>query len=179
MGSWDLVIKPQRKNSDHSTYHLWKRLHSLKNISFETAFRYYTNNIRPIELELGSGIVRPAAAMDAATDLIIFDFHRGIGEVAFDWHEHGDLLDILSVRDKFRGIKKVAIHYKDTHPSCEELCPFMCLCPTGVLGCRKLSHCPFEVACFLDIFPDLEEFYVVVEQRLAAEKRFAAAYRRS
>lgn len=117
--------------------------------------------------------------MDAATDLIIFDFHRGAGEVAFDWHEHIDMMDIDNVRHNFRDIRKVAIHYKDTHPSCITLCPFMCSCPTTALRCKNYSHCPFEVACFLDIFPDLEEFHLVVEQRLVVEKSFGSSYKRS
>lgn len=182
LGFWDVAVKPYSRNLDNSTWKLWKSLHSLKNISFETAFRRYTTDLRPIELELDKGIVRPAAAMDVATDLVIFELARTPGEAdGFNWYEHADILALDGVRQKFRSIKRVAIHYRNNRKSCLNLCAFCCTCQAPrVLSCEKFSLCPFEVACFLDCFPDLEEFYVIVEPSKAKktrEKAFAAKYR--
>lgn len=184
---WDIVLKPHRKNLDNSTWRLWKDLHSLRNISFEKAFRHVTSDIRPIELQIDAETSRPAAAIDAATDLMIFEFKRGTECDHFAWYDHfpmlpqpvGERMEFYGIRQAFRQVKRVSIHYRAAHPSCSGVGPFLCTCPTPVMNCKAYSCCPFEVACFLDCFPDLEEFYVIVEQRLAAEKAFAAKYRRS
>lgn len=176
---WDVVVKPQCRNRDYSTWNLWKRLHSLKNISFEKAFRHYTTDLRPIELQVSPDLVRPAAAMDVATDLIIFELTRSPGEIdGFNWYEHADLLALDLVRQKFRNIKRVAIHYRAAGKSCLSPCAFWCTCQTPrILSCEEFTSCPFEVACFLDCFPDLEEFYVIVEPKKVAEQAFAVKYR--
>lgn len=178
--SWDVIVKPPQWNHDNSMWRHWKKLHSLRNYCFEEVIRAHTTDLLPVDLVLSSGETLSAAAMDVATDLVIFEFDRtkGSKEVEFCWFEHVDLMRLMEIRSKFSNIKKVAIHYKHAHVNCMRPCPFACGCPyPRVLGCDQLSCCPHEVACFLDCFPDLEQFYIITEQRLAAEKLFATKYR--
>lgn len=184
---WDVVLKPHQKNADNSAWRRWEELHSLGDTIFKMAFRQFTSTILPIELQVARNQIRPAAAINAATDLVIFEFQRGLGDHQFNWFEHSNLnndlppkIELQAIRARFSHIRKVAICYKAIHPNCFQPSPLWCTCPNSLLlSCKDFNYCPHETACFLDSFPNLEEFYVIVEQRRKAEREFASPYRSS
>ncbi|KAG6355102.1 hypothetical protein INS49_004183 [Diaporthe citri] len=138
----------------------------LANASFQTGFRRSMVDLQPILTHTATSN-RKGAAIDVATDLVILEFERGGTADASSWFEHVDgRMEMMDIRRKTRHLKRVAVHYKKSHPGCGRRSPFQCWCPAGSplnLDCASYKFCPMEQACFLDCFPNIEEFYYVVE----------------
>lgn len=133
----------------------------LANQSFQAGFRRSMIQLQKVNLKTKAGKPR-GAAMDAATDLVIFEFERGETAPPNAWFERAG---IERVRAKLKPFKRVAVHYKKSHALANCRGPFQCWCPAGParLNCKQYKACPMEQACFLDCFTELEAFYYVVE----------------
>lgn len=206
-GTWDMVLSTQQSNLDNSAYRRWKSIlyngrytkvvcHNfdpwminasassaftkLANASFQAGFQRAMIDFQPVRiLTPGAGGFREAAAIDSATDLTILEFERGVNAPALHWFEHSTgRLQIDTVRDHVKHLKRVAVHYKKSHKHSGSRGPFQCYCPSGApLDCVEYKACPMEQACFLDCFPDLKEFYYVVEVTKKNELTWKAKYR--
>lgn len=179
---WSVEMSAQNSNFDPSSYRQWKELHKMGNISYETAFRRFTEKIKPIPLKSNSRSPTQAvkAAIDSPNDLVICEFNRSESALPFSWFEHvgSNTMEIRPIRKRFRHITKVAVHYKHSHAFALDGGPFQCYCaPPVPLGCGSLRLCPYELACFLDCFKNLKEFYIIVEPRWKSDKDFAAEYK--
>lgn len=205
--TWDMFLSTHQSNLDNSAYRQWKSIlyngkyeekvslyfdpwkvnvsasdafSKLANASFQTGFRRAMIDFQPLRiLNPGPGGFRNAAAIDAATDLTILEFERGVNAPALHWFEHSTgRLRINILRDHVKHLKRVAVHYKRSHKNSESRGPFQCYCPSGApLDCGLYKACPMEQACFLDCFPDLKEFYYVVEVTKKNELTWKAEYR--
>lgn len=154
----------------------------LANVSFQAGFRRAMIDFQLINVWTPhGGGWREAAAIDVATDLTILDFERGVNAPALHWFEHSTgRLQIDNVRNNCRQLKRVAVHYKKTHKNATCRGPFQCYCsgPLGSdLNCHWYKACPVEQACFLDCFPELKEFYYVVEVTKTKELTWKRKYR--
>lgn len=151
----------------------------LANVSFQAGFRRSMVDLQPLVVHTATGNWK-AAAIDIATDLIILEFDRGETACVYSWFEHHDngRMDMDCIRRKTRQLKRVAVHYKRSHPYCGNHSPFQCYCRTGsTLDCKRYKFCPMEQACFLDCFPNIEEFYYVVEVTKKKELAWCDQYR--
>ncbi|KAF3763319.1 hypothetical protein M406DRAFT_331847 [Cryphonectria parasitica EP155] len=183
---WALRIMAKEPRHDPSAYRLWKKLHQLHNISFEAAFRFLATNIQPLALHLPGSrqpTYAPRAAIDSSNDLVIFDFERGSRQTLFSWFEHTGVrstMNIRLIRSRFRHFTRVALHYRDSHVNADLPGPFQCYCqPPVPMRCHRYKACPLELACFLDCFRNLKEFYLIVQPRRQEEIRFAAEYKKN
>lgn len=201
---WDMELHVHQDNLDTSAYRQWKTMlfnrqykipydiewrvnmkaqtasSKLANASFQTGFRRAMIDFQALEVyaSYGGGRVEKAA-IDTATDLTILEFERGVNAPALHWFEHSTgLLRIKDLRDHVRHLKRVAVHYKKSHKDSTSRGPFQCYCPSGAdLDCGLYKACPVEQACFLDSFPNLEEFYYVVEVTKKKELEWKDDYR--
>ncbi|KAJ4421914.1 hypothetical protein N0V82_003411 [Gnomoniopsis sp. IMI 355080] len=178
---WTVHLWP-KEGHDTSAYNFWKRLLSLKNIGFQTAFRLFAKQIQPLQLratEAPNGY-KLMAAIDADQDLVILEMDRGQPlpwfehSRAFQWH-YG--MDSRVIRHRMRHFRKVAIHYKFGQIDCAHGGAFACLCHGANQPHDGYNACPLTLASFLDLLPNLEKFYFVVETKLVWHKKFAAEYR--
>lgn len=186
---WGMELQPLPDNYDPSAYKRWKRFiwkshwrlrswprandkpmsrdqHFLANTSFQTGFRRAMIDFQTLEVLVSTrGIRRDSAAIDAATDLTILEFDRGVNAKALHWFEHSTgTMYMNSIRRHMRPLERVAVHYKRSHKNATSRGPFQCYCRSGSdLDCGLYKACPMEQACFLDCFPKLKEFYYVVE----------------
>lgn len=77
-----------------------------------------------------------------------------------------DLLDEFANRDRFRGLQRIALNYKQTeNGSSWGILPFNCSCLRT--SHEKLTYCPAKIAQFLRLFPDVTDFYFII--RIAAK----------
>lgn len=157
-----------------------KAVSKLANASFQAGFRRAMIDFQLIRaFTPNGGGWREAAAIDVATDLTILEFERGVNAPALHWFEHstGRLL-IDTVRSRMKQLKRVAVQYKKSHKYAYSRGPFQCYCPSGSeLDCSWYKACPVEQACFLDCFPDLKEFYYVVEVTRIKELAWKRKYK--
>lgn len=190
--NWSMELQPLQWHHDNSVYLKWKRLlwtwhwrnygkagelrggvlHSheddywLANASFQTGFRRAMIDFQVLTVLVERrGIRRDAAAIDAASDLTILEFDRGVNAPALHWFEHcTGRMYIDRLRKQMSPLERVAVHYKRSHKNSKSRGPFQCYCPSGSdLDCGLYKVCPMEQACFLDCFKKLKEFYYVVE----------------
>lgn len=146
----------------------------LANLSFQAGFRKSMINLQAVDLRNKRGDWR-GAAVDIATDLVIFEFERGETARPNSWFERAG---IERVRDKLKPFKRVAVHYKKAHVKADSRGPFQCWCPAGTgFKCKYFKACPMEQACFLDCFTELEAFYYVVDATSKLESNWFDAYR--
>lgn len=123
--------------------------------------------------------------IDGVNDLVILDFQRGVGDYAFTWWEHNSQgvgsMNMKRIQRRLRRFRKVAVHYGARHSMSTAGGPFQCCCVTPpMLQCDKFKACPLELACFLDCFQNLEEFYFIVENnRNKATAGFTVQYKSS
>ncbi|KUI65892.1 hypothetical protein VM1G_02374 [Cytospora mali] len=197
-GSWDIHVHAIPQRYDTSAYRRWQSLlhggpnnnkfgkdakikdnDKLKNLSFQIGFRHAMVDFQRILLKI-SGDYQWAAAINAGTDLVIIEFERGQTAPTFSWFEHSTRnMDLAIIRHRMRNFKRVAIHYKSKHAPANKHGPFQCYCaPPMPLGCHKYKACCFELACFLDCFKNLKEFYFVVQAGDETEKAWAASYKK-
>ncbi|KAI3399136.1 hypothetical protein diail_7715 [Diaporthe ilicicola] len=153
----------------------------LANSSFQTGFRSAMVQFQPIVLKSPS-FYEKAAAIDVATDLVIIELERGETAPASAWFDHSTRrMQINTIRHRMRHFRRVAVHYKKSHTGAGERGPFQCYCPAGPAGaqweCHEYKACPLEQACFLDCFPNLEEFYYVAEVSHKQEMAWCVAFR--
>lgn len=147
----------------------------LANQSFQAGFRRSMIQFEKVNLKTKAGKSR-GAAIDAATDLVIFEFERGETAPPNAWFERAR---IERVRAKLKPFKRVAVHYKKSHKLACCRGPFQCWCPAGParMKCMQYKACPMEQACFLDCFTELEAFYYVVEVTKQTELAWLDEYR--
>lgn len=146
----------------------------LANLSFQAGFRKSMINLEVVNLRNKRGDWR-GAAVDTATDLVIFDFERGETAPPNSWFER---TGIERVRDKLKPFKRVAVPYKKIHARANSRGPFQCWCPAGSpFNCKYYKVCPMEQACFLDCFTELEAFYYVVDATSKVESGWLAEYK--
>lgn len=189
-GPWELHLHPIPKKYDTSTYRRWKSLlytkasdgTKLKNISFQTGFRHGMVDFRRIPVKI-KGQYHPTTAIDAGTDLVILEFERGLTAPMLGWFQHSDpdVMNLTAIRNRMQHFNRVAIHYKPSHPYARGSGgpggPFSCYCPSGLGLCGAWYRaCVYELACFLDCFRNLEEFYLVVEMKNKPERDWADRY---
>lgn len=150
----------------------------LANVSFQAGFRNSMVQFQRIFL-MAPKMYRFGAALDVATDLVIIELERGEGAASSAWFEHStSRMQIDAIRHRMRHFKRVAVHYKKSHSDARDRGPFQCYCPAGSqLQCYNYKACPMEQACFLDCFPNLKEFYYVVEAKNNNEKDWFVAYK--
>lgn len=173
-GKWEIHLQALWPRNDPSAYRWWKSLlrckrktdddEKLKNISFQAGFRHAMVEFQPICLKTKRNGYQLAAAINVATDLVIIDFDRGATAQSFTWFEHSTTgMDLNTIRHRMRHFKRVAVHYKGRKAG--KPGPFQCHCTSQQqVGCHNYKACCSELACFLDCFPELEEFYFVVEE---------------
>lgn len=185
---WSVHLCPgsAREDLDSSAYHQWKSLLSLHNIGFQTAFRRFIKNIQPTPLRLprcgnskykAINFYKTVAAINEEQDLVILEFERGQSLPWFEHTNHRHGMHWQLIQSRMSHFRQVAIHYKHGHMECSHGGAFACLCHTANQPHDCYKACPLTLASFLDLFPNLQQFYFVVEQRLAYHKKFAAAYR--
>lgn len=173
------------KNNEEPVGQTSHKSSSLANISFQTAFRRSMVDLQNFDVLTH---YKPAyanvAAIDSATDLSIFEFERGVHAPALCWFEHDnrnlniDGLDIEFIRRGMGAFKRVAVHYKKSHTNASGHGPFQCCCPIATQpDCYQYKACPNEQACFLDCFPNLEQFYYVVDVSRKKEIAWKAEYK--
>lgn len=164
------------KPSIQKSKEAWSKL---ANASFQAGFRWSMVDLQTIFAHTATGN-RIAAAIDVATDLVILEFERGETADGSAWFEHHDngRMDMDDIRHKTRHLKRVAVHYKKSHPDCGSRSPFQCWCLAGSpLNCETYKFCPVEQACFLDCFANIEEFYYVMEVTKKKELAWCDQYR--
>ncbi|KAK7696800.1 hypothetical protein SLS64_014202 [Diaporthe eres] len=164
------------KPSIQKSKEAWSKL---ANASFQAGFRWSMVDLQTIFAHTATGD-RIAAAIDAATDLVILEFERGETADPSAWFEHHDdgRMVMDDIRHKTRHLKRVAVHYKKSHPDCNRRSPFQCWCPgVSLLNCETYKFCPVEQACFLDCFANIEEFYYVMEVTKKKELDWCDQYR--
>lgn len=167
---------------DTSAYQRWKELLlGLKNIGFHMAFRHFVKHVQPIDLKLFNErhkVCSTTAAIDEAHDLVILEMDRG---QALPWFQHADSysssMDGELVRERMRHFRRVAIHYKSGQLGFAGGAAFLCLCERTIQPHGDYNACPLTLACFLDLFQSLEQFYFVVDAKLVWHKKFASQYR--
>ncbi|KAJ4387545.1 hypothetical protein N0V93_008140 [Gnomoniopsis smithogilvyi] len=183
---WTVHLWP-KDDDDSSAYQLWKRLLSLHNIGFQTAFRRFVKQIQPIAMRVikaqkakfkAAKFYKVMAAIDTEQDLVILEMDRG---QPLPWFEHTGRghrgMNPRVIRDRMGHFRRVAIHYKFGQTDCAWGGAFECLCHGANQPHDGYNACPLTLASFLDLFPSLEHFYFVVESRLVWHKKFAAEYR--
>lgn len=170
-----------KDGSDSSAYLRWKQLFRLENIGFQMAFRRFVHHPQPIILKGLTDKYKPCtktAAIDEAQDLVILEMHRG---QILPWvqhsHSYSTAMDAELVQERFRHFRRVAIHYKSGQMDFAGGGAFLCLCEDAARRHGDYHACPLTLACFLDVFPNLENFYFVVETKLVWHKKFATEYR--
>lgn len=175
---WAVHLWP-KEFSDTSAYLRWKQLLSLKLISFQMAFRRFVKHLQPIELRLlgKNKLCTATAAIDAAQDLVILEMDRG---KSLPWFEHNTSniysMDGQLIQERMRHFRRVAIHYKFGQRDCASEGAFLCLCHGVNQPHDDYNACPLTLACFLDLFQNLEQFYFVVDAKLVWHKKFATQY---
>ncbi|KAK7739774.1 hypothetical protein SLS53_005744 [Cytospora paraplurivora] len=188
---WEIHLHALWPRHDPSAYRWWKSLlhcepknggdDKLKNISFQTGFRHAMVNFQPICLRTKKHGYQLAAAINVETDLVIIDFSRGATAQPFTWFEHSTTsMDLNTIRHRMRHFKRVAIHYKASDSKAYKPGPFQCYCTSpSQLGCHRYKACCSELACFLDCFPELEEFYFVLEEPKGKAKTWTDEYKKA
>lgn len=185
---WSVHLWPatSRAELDTSAYQLWKHCLELNNIGFQMAFRRFVKEVQPIALRVpiasnskykAAKFYKTMAAIDKGQDLVILELDRGD---SLPWFEHTLRkrgMDSRVIRDRMSDFRRVAIHYKYSHIDCRDGGAFACLCHGNNQPHEVYKACPLALASFLDLFPNLEQFYFVVDQKLVRHKKFAAAYR--
>lgn len=149
-------------------------------IGFQTAFQRSMVDLKRVNLLTPCDVsYQKLAAIDSATDLSIFEFERGVHAPALCWFEHDNGgLDINLMRRGLKAFKRVAVHYKKSHKNASGHGPFQCCCPVATQpDCYQYKACPNEQACFLDCFPNLEQFYYVVDVSRKKEVAWKAQYK--
>lgn len=170
--TWGVKISPLPKKNDPSGY---RYLNGLKRVckSAYAAVRLATLESFSIRFSM-----LPNTA-DAMTDLFVLEFRRstrvGTGNNidyidSCYWHPMNTVVnprcDVLSMRQRFRDMRKVAITYKPTHSHSHPGpgVPFRCLWihPQTQTCLPTFRVCPVELAGFIDCLPDLETLYIIV-----------------
>lgn len=182
---WSVHLWP-KEDKDTSAYLSWKRLLSLNNIGVQTSFRRFVKQLQPLTLRVPwtrKSLQKPAmffkamAAIDAAQDLVILD----LCIPSLPWSEHIGSgrrgMKPKVIRDRMSHFSRVAIPYKFDQRDCGLGGDFACICHGVNQSHDGFNACPLAVACFLDLFPNLEHFYFVVDTKLVWHKKFAAQYR--
>lgn len=175
---WAVHLWP-KEGSDTSAYLQWKQLLGLNNFGFQMAFRRFVKHVQPIELRLlvDNKLCTATAAIDEARDLVILEMDRG---KSLPWFEHNNShiysMNAQLIQERMRHLRVVAIHYKFGQPDCTSEGAFLCLCHGANQPHGDYSACPLTLACFLDLFQNLEQFYFVVDAKLVWHKKFATQY---
>lgn len=171
-----------KDGSDPSAYLLWKKLlKDIRNIAFQMAFRRFVKHIQPIALTGVTNRFNPCtkmAAIDEAQDLVILETQRG---QLLPWIQHintrSTAVNRELIQERFRHFRRVAIHYKFGRLDWTGGAAFACSCEDAARRHGDYNACPLTLACFLDMFQNLEQFFFVVETKLVWHKKFATEYR--
>lgn len=197
---WSIALwpySPARK--DTSAYLVWKDFLGIKNSGLHAAFKHTLKPLKPIRLRVKpppgkyNRMLKPRkkiAAIDKEQDLVIIDFERSVQKYyIFTWFEHvghPDGLDTEKARTVLSPFHKVAILWGNTHCLCGPMAgnervlpaPFYCYCHIGQPNPHHFyKACPIELSCFLDLFRNLEQFYIVVVPKGKVQERWLEAYR--
>lgn len=166
--------------TDPSAYRFWNSCLKVKtkNPTFQSHFhRTRLAKLKIIHsVHTASMKGRTRVAFVPQTDLIIIDFDRTGKHRKWHFWQHGRSsanVDRALIHGHLRDMRKVAIHYKSSHENSQHISnPLQCLCSPGRNRdfCRPYKICAAETACFMDCFPDLEEFYLIID--LGKAKRF-------
>lgn len=171
-GQWMVELSENLRNNDPSTYRQWRSFLEVGDYGLIETIRRMTTHmqIHRITLQRGGRVLdhNPRAYFDAPIDLVVLDFQRGLDNDAFTWFEHSmpnwlSTMNIQGIQRRLQYFRKVAINYKARHIKSTAGGPFQCFCSTRDMQCYKFRACPLELACFLDCFQSLEEFYFIVE----------------
>lgn len=95
--------------------------------------------------------------VDSFRDLVVVTFTES--------YINFDLLDEEANRDRFRGLRRIGLNYKQTQTGNSwGTCPFQCTCHRK--SHKDWDHCPVRIVQFLHFFPDIEHVYLII--RVAA-----------
>lgn len=168
-----------KEGSDTSAYLRWKQLLRINNMGFQMAFRRFVKHVQPVELRLlgQDKLCRATAAIDETQDLVILEMDRG---KSLPWFEHNTShnysMDGQLIQERMRHFRRVAIHYKFGQQDRASEGAFLCLCHGANQPHDDYKACPLTLACFLDLFQNLEQFYFVVDAKLVWHKKFVTHY---
>lgn len=180
--SWSLDVEALKFQHDRSAYRQWANMIKMGGAAAK-AFglcKRIMGDFRVISVKK-TIIEEGTAAMDAANDLVIFKFQRQGTErdkITFHWFEHmgpNQSMDLDKIRKGMKAYKKIALHYNHKQPGAADDGPFQCYCDGQ--PCSNYKACPHALACFLDCFPNLEEFYFIVEPSGFRNRRWVQKYR--
>lgn len=169
---WMVELSESLRHKDPSAYCQWKAFLEVGDYGLIETYRRMTTHmqIQSITLQRGGQVLthNPKARIDAPNDLVVLDFQRGLDIYDFTWFEHSmpswmSTMNVQGIQRRLQHFRKVAINYKARHIKSTQGGPFLCFCSAPGMQCYKFKACPLELACFLDCFQNLEEFYFIVE----------------
>ncbi|KAK3321859.1 hypothetical protein B0H66DRAFT_619089 [Apodospora peruviana] len=156
---WGVKMAAVAKNADTSGYRHSAELSTVSRIAVGAVQRATTDKI---SLPLGT----TANAVDASTDIICFRFDRTMcRERGTYWvHEHQRLAA--------RHLERISERWQSSatgRPVAPWRAPSTAPCTND--GHGKFSLCPDELVGFLDSFPSLEAFYLILRQNAQENDR--------
>ncbi|EGO55361.1 hypothetical protein NEUTE1DRAFT_111904 [Neurospora tetrasperma FGSC 2508] len=187
--TWKLDLKSRsKKKGDTSGYHLVENIQDVARDSPVAAEAILKSALQPLLLPIP---VRPNndwRKIDAATDLVVFEFSVDKSGKLWLWHPRNQLVDLnplashidsRQVRKDLRGIRKVAFVYggnkQPSAGSSESV--FQCLQHhNGRHSGQKF--CPEELLGFIYQLSDIEAVYIILHHRVNKKPvtNYAASY---
>ncbi|KAK3496359.1 hypothetical protein B0T13DRAFT_495689 [Neurospora crassa] len=185
--TWKLVLKSRNKKGDTSGYRLTENIQHVARDSPVAAEAILKSALQPLLLPIP---VRPNDwwKIDAATDLVVFEFGVDKSGKLWLWHPRNQLADLnplashidsRKVREDLRRIRKVAFLYggnkQPSAGSSESV--FQCLQHhNGRHSGQKF--CPEELLGFIYQLSDIEAVYFILHHRVnvKAVTNYAASY---
>ncbi|EAA30773.1 hypothetical protein NCU06147 [Neurospora crassa OR74A] len=185
--TWKLVLKSRNKKGDTSGYRLIENIQDVARDSPVAAEAILKSALQPLLLPIP---VRPNdwCKIDAATDLVVFEFGVDKSGKLWLWHPRNQLVDLnplashihsRRVREDLKGIRKVAFVYggnKQPQAGSSESV-FQCLQHHN-RGHARQKFCPEELLGFIYQLSDIETVYFILHDRVNAKAvtNYAASY---
>lgn len=185
--TWELVLKSRDKRGDTSGYRLMKNIQDVARDSPVAAESILKSALQPLLLPISA---RPNDSwkIDAATDLVVFEFGVDKSDKLWLWHPRNQLVDLnhlashidsRQVREDLKGIRKVAFVYggnKQPQAGSSESV-FQCLQHHNGRH-SSLKFCTEELLGFIYQLSDIEAVYFILHHRVNKKPvtNYAASY---
>jgi len=166
---WQMNIHPVTKSLDRSGFRFLNKLRFLSP-AFAIAVRLATaeNNSKLHFPVLSNNI-------DASTDIVCLHFEPLTGPYSFPaWHQdlwflstlrNHPLINTKLIRTHFAAIRRLALVYDKKYVEAESRRSFFrCYHTTYPSPHAEWRFCPHELAGFIECFPSLETFYILLDR---------------
>ncbi|KAK4102402.1 hypothetical protein N658DRAFT_552405 [Parathielavia hyrcaniae] len=169
-GKWYLTFSPVSKSHDKSGFRIIQSLKLVCRTALE-AMRFYERFIRRAGNQARLPFKRLGCSIDGAHDLAILDLPNaksfGVYHPDFQFlNPTFSTFDDAQLASQISNIEKIALVWRESNKNAHDTnVHFRCADPLSLLH-KHHAHwkaCPEQVVGFLNCFPKLREFYIVLE----------------